>query len=320
MKKSFIIALTVACSLIVIGGVMIGLFFGLGGRFEGTEQFKEVTHRAEGAITRLDLSLSDADLTICPSPDGSTYAVCDESDKRGYTLSIEGETLVLREDDRRAWYDHIGIQIGTRKVVLYIPAGTYAKLTVKTASGELDCASKTLVFEEVTLSASSGTVKWSATVLTSLEIVTASGDVAVSGLAPITEISSIQNGMPQGALRIKTSSGDVMLKDCKLQGADLETSSGAVIMTDVRVPGGMMRVTTSSGDVELTRCDALEIDITTSSGDVEGVLLSDKAFKVTTSSGTIECPETNPNGWPCRIKTSSGDIKITVEYAPSYDK
>jgi hypothetical protein len=80
------------------------------------------------------------------------------------------------------------------------------------------------------------------------------------------------------------------------------------------VTGEEIKIKSSTGDVKLTDCDASNlIDIETSTGDVNAVLLSGKTFETKTSTGINDVPPSTEGAPLCRIKTSTGDIKVTVK-------
>ena len=73
-----------------------------------------------------------------------------------------------------------------------------------------------------------------------------------------------------------------------------------------------MNIDTDTGDVKLDACDANSIDIETDTGDVMGYLLTPKIFDTDTGTGDIRV-EQSTSGGLCKIRTSTGDIEITIE-------
>ena len=82
-------------------------------------------------------------------------------------------------------------------------------------------------------------------------------------------------------------------------------------LTDT-VASGSIRAETTTGDVTLTRADAATLYLKTTSGAVTGSLLTPKIFYTDTTSGSVSAPKYTEGGI-CEIKTTSGDIRVTVQ-------
>lgn len=129
---------------------------------------------------------------------------------------------------------------------------------------------------------------------------------------------------------IAVSTGDVYVKDIKVDALKISVSTGDIEVIDVFcktftstgstgdtylrkvIVEGKMFIERSTGDIELNGCDAGEIFIETDTGDVEGTLLSEKVFVVKTDTGDKRVPNTTSGG-RCEITTDTGDIYITIE-------
>ena len=112
-------------------------------------------------------------------------------------------------------------------------------------------------------------------------------------------------------LAIESSTGDVNLE---MEGKKIgvKVSTGKVNLKNVT--GEEIKIKSSTGDVKLTDCDASNlIDIETSTGDVNAVLLSGKTFETKTSTGINDVPPSTAGAPICRIKTNTGDIRVTVK-------
>lgn len=60
----------------------------------------------------------------------------ERSNVKHEVLLNEG-TLSVVVTDTRKWYEYIGIDFGKTKITVYIPAGDYGALSVKTDTGNI---------------------------------------------------------------------------------------------------------------------------------------------------------------------------------------
>ena len=130
-------------------------------------------------------------------------------------------------------------------------------------------------------------------------------------------------------ISIKTSTGDVFVKNLCVKTVDISVSTGDIelssITCDNLISNGstgdvylknviatqQIYIQRNTGDVEFESCDGAEIFIKTSTGDVEGDFLTGKDFIVKSSTGDIEVPK-NSAGGKCEITTSTGDVEIEI--------
>ena len=72
-----------------------------------------------------------------------------------------------------------------------------------------------------------------------------------------------------------------------------------------------IRIQSSTGDVEFHDSDASQIRVDTDTGDVTGNILTTKVFDARSDTGDVDVPN-GTSGGICTIRTSTGDIDITV--------
>ena len=75
-----------------------------------------------------------------------------------------------------------------------------------------------------------------------------------------------------------------------------------------------LEIETDTGDVKFLRADAQTLNVKTDTGDVKGSLRTDKIFDVKSNTGKENVVQTGKGGM-CRIRCSTGDIRITIEPA-----
>ena len=129
---------------------------------------------------------------------------------------------------------------------------------------------------------------------------TSSGDIRMDALLDVQ------------TLDITTSSGDILLNEGTLSSLTVESSSGEMEFYELAV-SGHTQLHSSSGDIELTEFTTATMGIQTSSGDVQCQLITPMNYHVRTNSGSVNIPERNSAGGDCDIRTSSGNIKITIK-------
>ena len=72
-----------------------------------------------------------------------------------------------------------------------------------------------------------------------------------------------------------------------------------------------MNLKCSTGNINFDSSDASYIEAYTSVGNITGNLLTGKTFTATSDTGKVNVPSTTGN--PCILKTSTGNIKITIK-------
>ena len=137
----------------------------------------------------------------------------------------------------------------------------------------------------------------SAAELETLDLVSASADMRVSGLR-----------IGEGGIR--STSGDIRLEKLECAGAlTVNTTSGDAELAEVRADG-LLTVTSVSGDLSLEKLHAGDLELQSQSGDCElkNASVSGDA-RLHTASGDIECGAVSLEG-ECAVETASGDAKL----------
>ncbi len=321
MKKATKLALLVAAALVLAGCGITGTALALGGQFDAGSP-REVTHMLEErpdatAIETVMVSVSEADVRILRAEGEQVYAICTENDRLHYTLTEEGGALILSRVDDRRWYERIGISTVTPKVDLYLPGGVYDGLDIRTASGDIECAADGLSFGQAILYATSGSIRFASPVHESLLATTSSGSIALADFSVASLEATASSGrvslsdLTADHARLESASGSIELSYVRGDALRIIASSGAVRLFDA-VAAESLTVETSSGDIRLDGCDAPAISLAASSGNITGALLSGKLYDVRTGSGQTDYPASVADGGTCTVRTSSGNVDLTV--------
>lgn len=310
--------------IFIIAALMVafGLTLALCGAFALNFDFSLLetdphTDRSVDIVDPFNSISANCGVKILPSESGADYAVFTEEKNITYTLSVENGVLTLTQIDQRAWQDYIGLSITHPQATLYLTQTELTALTVQTHSENINVA-EGFHFETAALETTSGNIDFHADVRGELHVQTTSGNLSIGNANAKTITAATTSGnlsissiCAAGSIDLSTSSGKTKLSGVACRRIESACSSGGMEFSALTATERLF-VKTSSGSVRLNGCDAGELEIKTSSGSVVGTLLSEKVFIAKTSSGDISVPQTTSGG-ACKITTSSGDIKITLE-------
>lgn len=300
MKKGTIIII-IAAALIVAGIFCVGVGFwrnGMTFKNLDNEKYKTETYNVSENFDNLSIKISSQDVKILRAADGTAKVVCHEiPESAEVRASVQNGALEISYKEKNGkWYDNIHFGSIYSYIEVYIP-DDISDIMIDTSSSDVKIKNVTCC--NITVNSSSGDLAINDTVLSgTLNVTQSSGDVSY-------------NKIDAADISIETSSGDVKIENvtcCNITG---KSSSGDLAINDTALSGAL-NIKQISGDVSFDNMDAADITIETSSGDVSGRLSSPKVFIVKTSSGDVNVPE-SLTGAPCRIKTSSGDIKIRIK-------
>lgn len=310
--------------ILIIAALMVafGLTLALCGAFALNFNFSHLetkphTDRSVDIADTFNSIAANCGVKILPSESDTDYAVFTEEEGITYMIGVENGVLTLTQIDQRSWQNYIGLSITPPQATLYLTQTELNALTVQTRSENISIA-EDFSFETATLETASGNIDFLADVHGELHAQTASGNlnIAHANADSITAATtsgnlSIVSISAAGSIDLSTSSGKTKVSDVACSRIESSGSSGGIELSALTATERLF-VKTSSGTVRLNGCDAGKLEIKTSSGNVVGTLLNDKVFIVKTSSGDISVPQTTSGG-VCKITTSSGNIKITIE-------
>lgn len=320
MKRSTLIWVIIASALLIAGaiiftGVLVMIKFDFSKL--STVRLETNTYEIVGSFKNISISTIDSDVEFVLSDDGVCRAVCDEPQRMKHAVDVRDDTLFIDVTDERRWYDHIGI-FGLRspKVTVYLPSEEYHSLLISSRTGDTKIPSG-FVFRGVDISATTGDVRFFADTAGALDIRVTTGDVRIENVSAASVTLSVSTGDIRASgincsedMLIKVTTGEAKLSGVTCKNLSSTGSTGDIELTDV-VAFEKFHITRSTGDVEFKRSDAAEIYVKVSTGDVEGTLLTEKIFVTDTSTGSVKVPQT-VSGGKCEIKTSTGDIKISI--------
>lgn len=317
MKKGIKI---IASLLLVLGVGLVLLSFILTGfnvkKFVGNNGIQTQEYVLDEPFENIVIDVDTSDVRLSLSSDGTGKVVSMHHEKIQHSVTVSDKTLVIRLEDTRKWYDHIGFNFESMSLNIQLPSSIYNALTVETDTGDCEIATG-FTFQTVDIETDTGEIVCNDLSADTVGLEADTGDVYLEKLRA-------------KSLKIETDTGDITVTDTTVEETfEKKSTTGKTHFTRVQAKNLLsqsstgdvdikesvfsekLQITTSTGDVELSNSDAGEIFIETNTGDVLGSLLSEKVFITHSSTGDVEVPSSITGG-RCEIKTSTGDIEISI--------
>lgn len=280
-----------------------------------TQTYVEREYTLTDPFSAIKIDAVTSDVRFLPSENDNCRVICTEQEKMTHRITVEDNTLTIRTDDQRSWYDHLGIHIGQSSVVtIYLPQLQYDQLKVRTDTGDLQIPAD-FSFTSTQIHTYTGDIKWSASG-DSVVIDTDTGNITLEGgqiqyLQIETQTGNIRIGRTAFAIEadLNTDTGDVHMDEVTTHALLIVTHTGDISLENT-VADGLLAIKTNTGDIEFNRFDAATLAIETITGDVTGTLLSPKMFLTHTNTGDVSVPQSYQGGI-CEITTDTGDIELS---------
>ena len=319
MSRSTKIWLVVAAILVVAGIVLFSVvMWQTAFDFDKLSTGNYITNAytiSEG-FDNLSMDTDTASIVFALSQDGTCKVECYEEEKAKHTVTVEGDTLVVKVTDHRQWYDHIGIHFDSPKITVYLPKAEYGALSISGSTGIIQVPEK-LTFESVDIATDTGNIHCLATVSGLLKIKTGTGKIGVENtsvgaldLSVSTGLITVSQVNCQEDMNIRVSTGRTNLTDIACKNLTSNGDTGDIVLNHV-IAAEKISVQRSTGEVRFDGSDAAEIFVETDTGDVTGSLLTAKVFAASSDTGRVNVPKSTA-GRRCEIHTDTGNIKITI--------
>lgn len=261
----------ISIAAIAIGGVEASTW--------STVEYKTSTVEVDEEFSNISIDLLTDDVEFRHASDGNCRVELTELENVEHEIVVQGDTLSITSENDNISYFHIGIEVQSPKVVVYLPDNEYEVIDVTITTGDFSAESN-FTFEEVSLNITTGDVD--------LKDATVNGDINVLG----TTCDSTFNNVTCTNLIYNIVTGDIDL-------ADFIASQDMII--DI-----------TTGDVTFDGSDAFNIQIDLTTGDVYGTLRTAKSFDVDVLTGDVSIPR-DGNGGNCTISITTGDIDIDID-------
>lgn len=246
MRKATKVWLIAAASLVLIGCMLfVGVMFATGWDFSklSTVGYETNTHEIAEPFRDIALTTDTADIVFILSEDGKCKVECYEEENATHSVTIEHDALVVKSNDQRSWYDHIGFHFGSPRITVYLPKAEYNTLSISERTGHVELP-KHFSFQHVDISASTGNIHCSASARDAVKIRTSTGNICAEdtsvgslALSVTTGKVTVSNVTCDGDITVGVSTGKALLNDiaCKSvisKGSTGDLSFDHVIATD----------------------------------------------------------------------------------------
>ena len=289
MKKSIIWIFITFFLLLVIGIILYSL------SITGILETKE--YEINDKFSDIEIITDTADIEFILSENLNTSVVCIEQKNINHSVRVKDNTLLIKVDDNRKWYEYININFGKTKITIYLPKNEYGDLFIDSDTGNINIPNN-FNFNSIDIIDDTGNVKNYASVNDNIKIKTSTGNIHIENInANIIDLSA--------------STGNLKIINAKCVNLLSKVDTGNVLLKNV-VATEKFIIETDTGDVKFVASDASDIFVKTDTGNVTGSLLTDKVIFAESDTGNIDVPKIIADG-KCEITTDTGDIKITIE-------
>lgn len=308
----------IATGFLAVGLILFAVVMSMYGwnfREFGNVGFRTNTYPVDEEFRSISMNTDTADITYVKSTDGSCRVVCYEKENESHSISVEDGVLHIGVSEGRKWYQML-LNFGKPKITVYLPETQYESLTIREDTGDVEIP-QGLQFGNVDIAVSTGDVKFGANVSGMLKVKASTGHLTLCNLSAGSVDLSVSTGNVraenlkcEGDIHLKVSTGDATFADVSCQKLISGGDTGNFTLQNV-VAAGKISIERSTGDVKFEKCDGGEISVNTSTGDVTGSFLTDKIVYAHADTGKVAVPQSTSGGL-CEIRTSTGDIKITI--------
>ena len=223
MKKAAKAWLITAAFLVLAGCILFaGVMSMLGWDFAklSTARYETNIHEISETFSDISLTTDTADIVFALSNDGKCRVECYEPENAKHSAAVANDTLIIEINEQKSWYDYIGFQFGSPRITVYLPQAEYGALSISESTGRIEIP-KDFSFERADISASTGSVVFSAAAQAAVKIKTGTGNICV-------ENNSV------GSLDLSVTTGKAAVSKVTCAGSiAINVSTGAAYLTDV---------------------------------------------------------------------------------------
>ena len=299
MRKAKKIALVIALACVAAGAaISLSALTVIGFDISrlNTMKFENNTYQVEESFSNIRIEGAECDVRLVPSQTGACTVVCSEGKNISHTVAVDGDTLKITRTDGRKWYERIGIYWGSMSVTVYLPERAYGDLSLKNLSGDITVPGD-FTFSRAEVHSTSGEIEYAAATDRELTLKTTSGDLTVRDLTA-------------GALDVRSTSGEAEISNVTADSLTAATTSGDVVIRSAGISGDAA-IETVSGEIELELVCVQTMSARSTSGEVElSDVIAAGHLEIETVSGEIGLERSDAETlW---IKSTSGDVSGTL--------
>ena len=220
MRKSTKVWLITATALVFGGGIIFaGVMSTLGWDFAklSTVRYETNTYEIGETFSNISLTSDNADIIFALSDDGKCRVECYDEENAKHSAGVENDTLTVKVNSQKLWYDYIGLSLNSPRITVYLPKTEYNALFISESTGDITL-SNVIAKEKISVERSTGDVKFNGCDATEIYVRTNTGDVTGSLLSNKTFIADTNLGdvdVPKngngGKCEIITDVGDIRI-------------------------------------------------------------------------------------------------------------
>lgn len=237
------------------------------------EKFEQKTYTTEESFQSISVEEEyGINVKLLPSADGVCKIEYPESKRILCEISVENDTLKIKQLDNRRWYHMIGINVYTPTLTVYLPERELQTLNIEAGTSDISIP-EDFTFESLKIQLSTGDVTSAAHVTGELSIEVSTGDITVSSCTPTSvnltsstgEISAVAMHAT-GDLYAKSSTGNQSFRDVTCANATLISSTGDKEL-NAFTASGSLTVESDTGDQTYTNITCGDATLISTTGD-----------------------------------------------------
>ena len=302
--------------------IIIGGFAMSGFNFEKISNVKYETNTYELSenFNNIKINAATSDIVFVRYEEDNAKVVCFESEAEKHTVTVKDNTLSIDKiKTEQSWVNKLfSFNFKNPKITVYLPFSDYIDLSITTSTGDVKIP-QNLNFKSVNVSGSTSEVKFAASVWGTLKIKLSTGDVVIDRISAGSvdiqtttgDVNIYSTNCGENDVKITVTTGDVRVSGINCKNFSSDGSTGDVNLKNVRAIEAIT-IKRGTGDVIFDESDAASIYVKTTTGDVTGTLLSEKKFVTHSTSGDIKVPSSSSGGI-CEIDVTTGDISISIK-------
>ena len=303
-KTSICLWIAIIC---VCAGVLIctasGLLIAFTPQSWNVNNFRTVEHTVTDPFTDIRVeALSESDLKILPAEDGQCRVVSYETERVPHTVTVENNTLLIREQDTRRWYDHINLfpVFSRPEITVYLPEEQYHTLFAEVSTGNIEIKDG-FTFGDTELHSTTGNTYLRSNVTGALTVTASTGSIDVRHVTP-------------RSLFLSVSTGHIVLSDATVtEDVTITSSTGDQSLSDIRCRN--LSAQSSTGEIALRRIDASDaLQFTTTTGRSSLFQTTCGTLNGAATTGKIHCEYLNVLG-DLTLQTDTGDVILSLSDA-----
>lgn len=314
-KKIWMFAATGLLAVGLILGAVVMRMYDWSFQKMANAGYQTNTYPIIGEFRSISMNTDTADIVFVKSDDGSCKLVCYENGKTTHCVSVTDGVLNIGISDSRKWYEML-LNLGKPQITVYLPETSYDTLTIREHTGNIEIPGE-FQFADADISVTTGDIQFSASVSGALKLKSTTGQLTLRDLTAGSVDLSVTTGKVQvnaldceGNITLKVSTGDACFTDVSCASISSTGNTGSFTLENV-IAKEKISIERSTGHVVFTQCDAGDLSVHTNTGDISGSFLTEKIVFAKANTGKVNVPQSTVGG-RCEITTDTGDIQITI--------